>query len=361
MKLTLQIKLLPDVNQASNLLATLRQANAACNRISQTAWDMKIFNSYRLHHAAYRTIRDTTRLSAQAVVRCIAKVADAYKISRTSKRRFKTLGGISYDSRILSYKADMVSIWTVAGRLKIPFVCHNPRYLPYIKGEADLVYKKGKFFLFQTIEVPEDKVNDVEEFIGVDFGILDIATTSDGESFASENLNRVRDKYFRTRRSVQAKRTRGAKKLLKRLAGRERRHAIIINHTISKRIVSAAKESSRGIAIENLKNIHQRIKVRKSQRLRHSNWAFGQLRNFLEYKARLAGVPLVVIRPAYTSQTCHRCKHIGHRNGKRFECPKCGMILDADINAAINISHLGASVNRPEKNQMYCSIVHLAS
>ncbi len=57
---------------------------------------------------------------------------------------------------------------------KIDFVCHNPAYLPYIKGEADLVYKKGKFYLFQTVDVPEEDVEDVEEFIGVDMGLLEL-------------------------------------------------------------------------------------------------------------------------------------------------------------------------------------------
>jgi hypothetical protein len=52
----------------------------------------------------------------------------------------------------------------------MPFVCHNPKYLPYIKGESDLVYKKGKFYLFQTVDIPDEDVDDVEEFIGVDFG-----------------------------------------------------------------------------------------------------------------------------------------------------------------------------------------------
>jgi IS605 OrfB family transposase len=243
----------------------------------------------------------------------------------------------------------------------MPFVCHNKSYLPYIKGEADLVYKNNKFFLFQTIEVPEDNIRDVEKFIGVDFGITDIATLSDGTNFSSEKLNTVREKRFKVRKSVQGKCTQGAKKLLKRLGGRERRFAAITNHTIAKRIVEKAKFLSMGIAIEDLKGIHQRTKVRKSQRRKHRSWSFFQLRAFIEYKARLIGIPVVAVAPAYTSQTCNVCKWIGKRSGKHFECPNCGNIADADVNAAKNIAQLALLVNQGGKNQMFSSIVHRAS
>jgi len=75
------------------------------------------------------------------------------------------MGAITYDVRILSYKTDSISIWSVDGRLKIPFVCHNEKLLPYIKGEADLIHKKEKFYLFQTVEVPEEDAKDIEDFI----------------------------------------------------------------------------------------------------------------------------------------------------------------------------------------------------
>ncbi len=106
---------------------------------------------YKLHREVYHPIKSSFNLSAQMVVRCISKVADSYKLDKKVKREFRILGAITYDARILSYTKDGVSLWSVDGRLKgIKFVCHNPNYLPYIKGEADLVFKKGKFYLFQT-------------------------------------------------------------------------------------------------------------------------------------------------------------------------------------------------------------------
>lgn len=362
MKLTLQIKILPTTEQANALLDTLKECNKVCNQISDTIWQNKVFNQFKVHHIVYHPLKNTTKLSAQILVRCISKAVDAYKPNRKKKRNFKPLGAITYDSRIISYskKAQEVSIWSVDGRLKIPFLCHNPKYLPYIKGEADLVTKKGKFYLFQTVEVPEDVMKDVEEFIGVDFGITDIATLSDGTSFGSENLNKIRDNRFKVRKSVQKKGTRGSKKLLKRLKGRERRFATITNHTIAKQVVEKAKSLNKGIAIEDLTHIRERTKVRKAQRRRHHSWAFGQLRSFLEYKAKLAGIPLVVVNPKYTSKTCNVCKMIGNRSGKHFNCPNCGNIADADINAAKNIAQLGLLCKPDRKDvSMFNFVSHI--
>ena len=115
----------------------------------------------------------------------------------------------------------------------------------------------------------------------------------------------------------------------------------ITNHTISKTIVEKARILNKGIAIEDLTHIRERTTVRKAQRRKHHSWAFFQLRSFLEYKAKLAGVPLKVVNPRYTSKICNVCRHLGNRNGKHFSCPNCGNVADADTNAAKNIAQLG--------------------
>ena len=221
-KLTLQIKLLPTQEHFTFLKNTLIEANTACNEISETAFTKKLYNQYKLHHETYHRIKNSFNLSAQMVVRCISKVTDAYKLDKKIKREFRPLGAITYDSRILTYSKDIISMWTVGGRLKIPFVCHNQKYIPYIKGEADLVFKKGKFYIFQTVEVPEEDVKDVESFIGCDFGLLDICTMSNGKSFNSKEITEYREQRQKVRSSLQRKGTKGCKKALKRLSGREK-------------------------------------------------------------------------------------------------------------------------------------------
>lgn len=360
MKLTLKIKLLPSKEQAYLLMKTIKEANSACNTISEIAFVKKIFNQFKIQKECYHTLKGSSNLSAQVLIRCISKVADAYKLDRKIKRTFKPLGSITYDSRILSYKPNnTVSIWAIGGRLNIPFVCHNSKYLPYIKGEADLIYSKGKFYLFQTIEAVEDDIRDVEEFIGCDFGQVDVCTLSDGTNFNSEQLKKVRKKYSKVRASVQCKGTKGAKSLLKRLSGRERRFVSINNHTIAKKIVEKAIKENKGIAIEDLSNIRKTAKPKsKAFKTELNRWSFYQLRQYLTYKAKLNGVKLFVIPPAYTSQMCSHCFCIGDRKRKRFSCKHCGYVSDADHNAARNISTWGEIVNSPEKSNMFSCALH---
>src|SRR5262245_47762620 len=99
MKLTAQVKLLPTPEQAEVLKQTLEAANAACNAISAYAWANRVFNQFKLHKALYAAIRDEYRLAAQVVIRCLGKVADAYKPDKTTQRTFKPHGAVPYDSR----------------------------------------------------------------------------------------------------------------------------------------------------------------------------------------------------------------------------------------------------------------------
>lgn len=360
MILTLKIKLLPSIEQAILIIETIKEANSVCNEISSIAWDNKIFNQFKIHHACYHSIKPVAKLGAQVIVRCISKVCEAYKIDKKRKRVFKPLGAITYDSRILTYKPDSrVSIWCIGGRQTIPFICHNTKYLPYIKGEADLVYKNDKFYLFQCVDIPEQDIDNVEDFIGVDFGLTDIAVTSDGVKHTADFINKYREQKQKVRSSIQSKGTRSARRLLKRLSGREKNTATIINHTISKSIVKIAKDQGKGIAIEDLTNIKFTSKrTGKKFRTKLGRWSFYQLRQFLEYKSKLNGVKLVIVNPAYTSKTCSVCHHIGNRQGKSFKCNNCGNNIDADINASINIAKLGGSISNPEKSIMCSYSVH---
>ena len=191
-----------------------------------------------------------------------------------------------------------------------------------------------------------------------------IIATSDGINHSADGLNEYREHRQKVRSSIQSKGTKGAKRLLKRLSGKERTHASIVNHTIAKSIVQSAKEQGKGIAIEDLTGIRFTSKKRnKKFRTKLSKWNFSMLRQYIEYKALLNGVKCIAVDPAYTSQTCSSCNHIGKRTNKVFKCTNTNCkvdSIDADFNAAQNISLLGASVNTPEKSTMYCSLHSLS-
>jgi putative transposase len=358
MKLTINLKLRPSSEQHSYLVATLERANAACNVISETAWQTQTFGQYALHKATYYHIKVTSSLSAQMTIRCIAKVADAYKLDRNTPRTFRPHGSIAYDDRILSFKpGDHVSLWTVAGRQTIPFVCgeYQRRFLPQRQGEADLVYFRGTFYLSCTCTVEEPPETETSDLLGVDLGIVNIAMDSDGTGHSGAEVEHQRRVYAHRRRNLQRKRTPAARLKLRHLTGTQARYQRHVNHTISKILVSTAQRTGRGLALENLQGIRDRIRARRRQRARLANWSFAQLGYFVQYKARLAGVLVVFVDPWHTSQQCPHCLHTAKANRRTqaaFSCVSCGYAASADHVAALNIrSKARAAVNQPNERQ----------
>jgi putative transposase len=71
-----------------------------------------------------------------------------------------------------------------------------------------------------------------------------------------------------------------------------------------------------GICLEDLNGIRGRVP--KAVRRDHSGWSFFPLRTLVEYKVNIAGIPVAIVQPSYTSQVCSRCGCLGTRPGKRF-------------------------------------------
>lgn len=351
--MTATVKLLPSEEQRQRLYQTLERANAACNYISEQAWAAQAFGRVPMHRLTYTHVRAAFDLTAQLAVRCIGKVADAYKRDKKAKRQFKELGAIPYDERILNFRlqSSTVSIWLLGGREVLPFVCgeHQRYLLQYQRGESDLVYRKGNFYLYATCDVPDDAPIDPEGWLGVDLGIKNIATDSDREIYAANHLLNVRHRYARLRKKLQSKGTKSAKRLLKNMSGREARFRHDVNHQISKRIVRKAQDTRRGIALEDLSGIRARVTVSKPQRRTLHSWSFHDLRQKIAYKAQLAGVMVVCVDPHNTSRECSVCGCVDKRNRPAqatFSCISCGHAGHADVNAALNISRR-AAVNPP--------------
>jgi len=354
MKVIAQVKLLPTPEQADLLKRTLETANAACNWLSERAWESGTFRQYDLQKLAYYEARDKFPLSAQMTVRAIAKVADAYKLDRKTQRHFKPLGAFPYDRKNLSWKTrdkQEVSIDTIEGRQHIPFVCgeRQKEMLEKRLGGGELIFRDGDFYIHQTCEVETPDPYDPEGWLGVDLGIVNLATSSDGQNFSGEQIETTRQWYEGRRQTLQSVGTRSAKRRLQKLSGRQAHFQRDTNHCISKRLVETAQRTGRGIALEDLKGIRDRTRVRRGQRSRHSNWAFFQLRQFVSYKAELAGVPIALVDPRNSSKTCSVCGHCSSANRPSrndFVCEACGHVAPADLNAAANIA-ARAAVEQP--------------
>ncbi|TLS44840.1 IS200/IS605 family element transposase accessory protein TnpB [Streptomyces montanus] len=368
----MQVKLLPTREQASALEATLHACNRAATYASAVAFVKDLTDRNGLQKEVYTDLKATFGLSAQPAVRAVKKVVDAYATLKanlragnlgppTSRRyrkavstpiAFRPEAAQPFDDRCLSwqYDARTVSIWTVDGRMKwLRFAC-SPNQLKMLgahrRGESDLVQRGGTWFLIATCDVPDPEVRDPVDWIGVDRGIVNLATTSDGINHQGRRLSRYRRWQARKRAELQAKQTRSATRRLAHRTQKERRHATQVNHTISKEIVSVAQRTGRGIAVEALDGIRERVRLRGDQRGILSSWPFHQLGQHLAYKARRAGVPFLEVDAAYTSQRCPRCGHTERANRPardHFRCRRCGLAGPADVVAGVNVRNRARS------------------
>lgn len=352
MKLVAVAKLVPSPEQRAALLATMERFNAACDWLAGEAFAAGTADKYTLQADHYRSIRERFGLSSQMAVRAISKVSEAYKRDRTKRSRFKPRGAVPYDQRIMSFKAtDRVSLLTLEGRILVPYVAgeyHRAR-LDGVRGQADLVLRRGRWYLYVTVEVPDGTPVKTTKVLGVDLGIRNLATDSDGDRYSGDAVESTRVRMHALRSALQARGTRSAKRHLQRLAGKEARFRSHTNHVISKQLVAKAKDTGRAIALEDLRGIRDRVTVRKAQRAQRSGWSFFQLRAFVTYKCQAAGIPLVIVDPRNTSRTCPECGCIDRRNRRsqaEFVCTSCGFAAHADHVGARNVARR-AAVNRP--------------
>ncbi len=355
---TICIKLDIDGHEAS--LATTQNAfNEAATWIAGICWHEGITNTNTAHHRVYGETRSRFGLGAQLAVCARAKAVEAIKAVKSAGKEtcptFGPRGSIRYDARTYRLMSlDRVSLNTLTGRV-ICRLLPGPRQHKMLVdpawkiGGADLVWQRGVYYLHvtQNQEAPAIPADDGNH-LGVDLGIVNLATDSEGQTFSGEAIRKARQRYHTRRQILQKVGTKSAKRRLKKNSGREKRFQKDVNHKISKALITKAAESRKALALEDLTGIRQRVTVRREQRYERHAWAFFQLRTFLAYKAAWAGVRLVLVDPRSTSRTCSVCGHCEKANRHSqasFKCQRCGMQMNADENAAINISR--AAVKLP--------------
>ncbi len=211
----------------------------------------------------------------------------------------------------------------------------------------------NKGWIFVSMTLPEKKELKVKNWIGIDrnttghIAVLANPKTGEVVKLGKEALH-VHNKYKNIRRDLQSK---GKYKKVKAIKDRESRVVRNLNHQVSKAIIDIAKKSKCGIKLENLKGIRNNRKHTNSFNYNLHSWSFYQLEQFIKYKAKLEGIPLIYVEAKNTSKECSRCGDIGVRLGKKFECQniKCGHVDHADANAGFNIAKripIGASIGR---------------
>ena len=292
------------------MIDTFVRFNGACNFVSMIAFEKKLYNRVFLQKVVYKDIRKTFDHAAQLTIRVTGKVVEMYGTDRNHFHEFRDYSSIVYDQRVLNFKGmDKVSINTTSGRIRIPMTIVKYGQIPLerIRGQCDLIRKNKLFCLMVSVEVHEEPVIEPENITGIDMGITNIAVDSTGRYYSSNKIREIREHNAYLRSRLQSVGTKSSKRHMKKLSGKESRFVRNTSHVISSEIVHEAKGNSSTTAMENLEGIRMGTTVMKGKMYIHNSWSFQQFRSFIEYRAREAGIPVIVIDPHNTSRECPNC------------------------------------------------------
>jgi len=347
MILARKLKLKPTPDQAKILLETIKQYEQAVNLPLKTGHKEHISNGVELHKLTYYKLRELTQLPSQLVCSARCKATESLKSIRsrtkgkfnTKEPRSKKFPTIRYDRNSCGITPSSVKLATINGRIEIPMLSHPLMKDEWDKAErtCELQYRKHKkdwyLIVFVNIEEPEASGDRV---LGIDRGCQHVAVTSANEFYDSKHLRKVKGKYKYLRHRLQNKGTKSAKRLLKKISGKENRFVKDTNHCISKKIIAKPYDVF----------VLEKLEIKKAKKLGKkfnsilADWSYFQLEQFLTYKAKLAGKRIEHVDARYTSQKCSVCSHVerGNRQSQsHFCCRSCGFELNADLNAARNI------------------------
>ena len=206
-------------------------------------------------------------------------------------------------------------------------------------GTMRIVYKGNKIVAQVVYETTEPIYNTEGNVMGIDLGIKCPAVSYISDGSVKFYGNGRKNKYMRRHYRYLRKKLQKAKHIdaVKRINDKEQRIMKDIDHKLSHDIVeTAVAHNVKTIKLERLANI--RSTTRTSRKNNHSlhTWSFYRLAQYIEYKAKLAGIKVEYVNPAYTSQTCPVCGHVHHANDRNYTC-KCGFHIHRDLLGAMNI------------------------
>ena len=243
--------------------------------------------------------------------------------------------------------------------------------VPKLKGTLELVknQKTNQYYLHVPLDriIAKKNMTDESEMLGLDVGITDLITLSNGSVYGansaelfytlSDNLvNKNRSRLFAYKRELEKRilieqdiskkvileqklknlenNNLGSKKRISKISKYKSRIASHINCELNKMV---KEEDIEEIVREDLNWSSKKKNISRKQRNRFSTWSKGLLLERLSVKLAEKGIKETIVNPAYTSQVCCKCNHLGDRKGKEFKCSNCDLSIDADFNASIII------------------------
>lgn len=349
LRATAKVKITP----TGELLRTLKLYKRGLQFCVDSAWSRRIKNNVKLHPFVYTHLRELG-LQSQLAIACIKQACGMVKKAKTKPHIKRTSMRYNFP-RSASMKNNVLSLATVKGRQKFPFVvpsCYQDYFAQGKICESLLrLDRKGRCFFLFTFSLPTPAQRKKKSTLGIDLGINTLAATSQNKLYKVAQVKKIKRKYTYLRSTLQAKGTRSAKRLLKKLSGKEKRFMTWVNHNVSKEIATSFLGNK--IVLEKLKGIR---KKRRGKRLNTmlSNWSFFQLQRFITYKAAREGISVQQVNPMFTSQICSSCNNIGVRQRGFFSC-SCGFSLNADLNASRNLAQGISYVQQGAINRPYIS------
>ena len=328
-------------SKAENVIRNYIQA---LNWLSPIVFNSKELNSNRLAKAYYPALRGQFQLPSQLACSICKQITATYQTAKSNKKW--NLAVFKNSTIPIVWKRDFnksgkgITLWGETLSL-------YHRYIPMnCWKDSKLKKVNEKLYLILSYEKEASELKQTGCIVGVDSGIkrmLVASNSSNSETlfFSGGKLNHLRQQIRLRRSSVQAVGTRSARRLLVRLAHRERAITEQLMHVASKALTQySEKVGARVVVFEDLSNIREAsLKKGKNLREKVCRWPYASLQFKAGYKLAEKGIETEIVDPAYTSQGCPRCGHIARENrvGLQFQCVACGHRGDADLNASINI------------------------
>ena len=209
--------------------------------------------------------------------------------------------------------------------------------------------RAGRWYASLTVEREEPAVREALRggAVGIDLGIKTLATLSDGTVIENPRLLRKSERKLKRAQKALSHKTRGSKRRAKARAKVARLHARVANQRLDamhKATTMIARTYST-VCIEDL-NVAGMARNRRLAKA-VSDAAFGEFRRQLEYKTARTGATLHVIDRWYpSSKTCSRCGRVKAKlslSERVYRCDGCGLVMDRDLNAAVNIRVAGSA------------------
>jgi putative transposase len=355
---TYSTKLILNEEQKQSIMDVLVLEMKVWNYISSIVFEKKTILSLKtIHNECYYACKEKFPTApSQMIIRSEKSVLSTFKSIKTNKHKiskapFRKNLSIQLDKRLYSLKENCnIRITTLEKNYPVQVQFHSYDKLittfdNYEVADPKLFVKNNVIWISFPFKTPVKTNITNQTSTGVDLGINRVAVTSDGIIFRDKHYNNLKRKVRHLKRELNSKndlrkggkgKTKAIRRKLKKLSNKERNLSRLAAHRLSKQIVKTS--SGNVIVFENLKGIKTNTKKGNKFNNKQSQIPYYMIKEFTTYKAQLSGKKVVTVNPVYTSQIDFRT---GNKDGTRKKgryVGADGKVLNADINAALNIA-----------------------